>query len=184
MKFVVDGFLIVEGKEDVAFLSTFIDSFFLTTNGLEVNDELLNFINYYQNEYRFIVLSDSDEAGNKIRNKINDKIDNIINVYVDINACNKKNKHGVAEASKEEIIKILNPYIKKDKSPIGCITTSDLFNLNLIGIKSNNCRFYIMKKLFIPSCNGKQFLKFINYLNIPYYRLEELALEYYGNIEK
>lgn len=184
MKFVVDGFLIVEGKQDVAFLSTFIDSFFLTTNGLEVSDELLNFITHYQNNYRFIVLSDSDESGNRIRNKINANIDNIVNVYVDITACNKKNKHGVAEANKEAIIKILKPYLKMDKTPIGNINVSDLYRLKLLGEQSNNCRFYIMQKLFIPSCNGKQFLKYINYLNIPYNRLEELAKEYYGNIEK
>ncbi len=184
MKFVVDGFLIVEGKQDVAFLSTFIDSFFLTTNGLEVSGELLNFIKRYKNDYRFIVFSDSDNAGNIIRNKINDNIDNIVNVYIDINACNKKNKHGVAEANKEEIIKILKPYIRMDKPPIGNISTLDLYRLNLVEGQSNNCRFYIMQNLSIPSCNGKHFLKYINYLNISYNRLEELVKEYYGNIEK
>ena len=44
MKKKIDGVLIVEGKTDVSYLSSFIDTFFLTTNGYDLSEEKIDFL--------------------------------------------------------------------------------------------------------------------------------------------
>ena len=92
-----DRIIIVEGKSDEAFLSSYIGAVYVKTNGYSINKKDLDFINKYCGEKAPLILTDSDAAGMQIRDKINKTIKNGINVVVDIAKCNKNNKHGVAE---------------------------------------------------------------------------------------
>ena len=40
----IDGVIVVEGKSDVAFLSNFIDSEFVVTNGSEVSKDTIEYV--------------------------------------------------------------------------------------------------------------------------------------------
>lgn len=181
MKYQIDGILVVEGKSDVSFLSSFIDTLFVTTNGFDVNKDILDFLSFYSKDKDIIVLTDSDEAGEKIRNKINRAIQDIFNVSIPIKMCDKHHKHGVAEAKKEDVISALVQFIKKDNIKRGAISLSELYCLGFVGEHSKDCRFYACKKLHIKFCNPKQFLKYVNYLNIPINHLVMIKEEFDAN---
>ncbi len=83
MKLYLDGILIVEGKEDASYLSNYIDSEIVVVNGFEMADETIK----YLSGKRVIALLDPDEAGQKIRKTLNTKLDDVINVEIDITKC-------------------------------------------------------------------------------------------------
>ena len=101
------------------------------------------------------------------RNRINNQIPNAINLKIDISKCNKHNKHGVAESEKEELIKLLTPYISE--SSYGNITLVDLLNLKIDKEK-------LAESLHLGKVNTKTLIKRLNYLNIDIETIEK-----YGN---
>ena len=106
MKYFFDGIIVLEGRNDESYLSSFIDSIYVVTNGYEIPIDEIGFINNKRNNKPVIILTDSDEAGKSIREKLDSKIYKAINIEVDILKCNKNGKHGVAECDKEEIYPI------------------------------------------------------------------------------
>ena len=72
MKYYFDGVIVVEGKDDEAFLSSFINSIYVRTSGYVIPDEEIDFLNHLENK-RIIVLTDSDAAGETIRDRLNKK---------------------------------------------------------------------------------------------------------------
>ena len=158
MKYYFNGIVVVEGKDDVAFLSSFLDAIYVTTRGNVIPKEEMDFI-INCNGVSIIVLTDSDAAGELIRERINKQLINAINIKLDIDKCNKNNKHGVAESTAEEVINKLNLYLKKEKPQSGNITLSDLVNLK--------CDKKILaKKLHLGLCNTKTLIKRINFKQI------------------
>ena len=109
MKYCFDGLIVVEGKDDVAFLSSFINSLYVTTRGNVIPTEELDFLNHL-NDKKIIVLTDSDQAGDKIRERLNKLLSNSINIRLDSISRKQKGKHGVAETTKEEVLNKLKPY--------------------------------------------------------------------------
>ena len=103
MKYHLDNIVVVEGKADEAYLSSFIDAVYVKTNGYEIPSKEIEFLNNPRNNKSIIVLTDSDAAGKEIRTRLNKLLKNPINVEVNILRCNKNGKHGVAECDKEEI---------------------------------------------------------------------------------
>ncbi len=59
--------LIVEGKEDASYLSNYIASEIIVTNGYELDSSLIS----YLKDKEVIVMTDPDEAGKQIRNRLN-----------------------------------------------------------------------------------------------------------------
>lgn len=168
---IVDGVIIVEGTSDVAFLSSFIQAEFIYTNGYTIPKEEIEFAKRVSKTKKVIVLTDSDEAGNTIRNRINELLDNTYNVLLDITKCNKNDKHGVAESTKEEVIQKLGKYQSLTPIKYGEISTSDLYNLGLVGTNSKAKRDLVSKKLSLGICDSKKLLRRINFLQIS---LEEI----------
>lgn len=174
MKYVIDGVIIVEGKTDVAFLSSFIDAEFVLTNGYDINKDEIDFVLAASKSKNIIILSDSDEAGNQIRNRLNKLIPNAINALVDINKCDKNNKHGVAECAKDEIISVLKPYFSLETLKRGKITLQDLSLLGLTGDSNSKIlKQKVCKRLNLGICNTKNMLKRINFLGITLQEIKE-----------
>ena len=169
MKYYFDGIIVVEGRNDVSFLSSFIDSLFVVTNGYDIPIEEIEFLNNPRNKKPIIILTDSDEAGKEIRNRLNKCLNNPINVSVDILKCDKNGKHGVAECDKAEVINVLKEHFTKEPSK-EYITLADLTGLGIDAEK----REYLSKKLSLGICNNKTFIKRLEYLN---YSLEEIEKE-------
>ena len=177
MKEYLRGVLVVEGKEDAAYLSNYIASEIVVLNGFEMSPTTIN----YLKDKEVIVLVDPDEAGQKIRKTINTKLSNVINAEIDINKCIRGNKKGVAECDISEIMSKLQPYFVKNPAKLQRISTSDLYSLGLVN-EEKVLRNYVCEKLNLGKCNGKILLKRLNENNISIEELSTIVEEYkHGN---
>ena len=175
MRIYLGGVLVVEGKEDASYLSNYIVSEIVVINGYELDDQT---IEYLKNK-KVIALLDPDEAGIKIRKKLNELLPGIINVEIDINKCIRNVKNGVAECEIDEILTKLKPYIINDQNSDTDLKQSDLFELGLIGNKES--RDYICKRLKLGKCNGKILYKRLISANVKIDELKRIVKEYNGN---
>lgn len=177
MKLFLNGVLVVEGKEDASYLSNYIESEIVVVNGYEMSD---NTINYLKGK-TIIALLDPDDAGKQIRKTLNDKLENVINVEIDINKCIRGTKNGVAECSIDEIMAKLQPYSVKNPAKLKRIQESDIFKLGLVNGDAD-LRKYVYEKLNLGKCNGKVLLKRLNANNVSMEELAKVVEEYkHGN---
>ena len=174
----IDAVIVVEGKSDVLFLETFLEPIdFIITNGSEISKNTINTIKEYSKKYKIIVLTDPDFPGKKIRDTINNKIENCYNAFVSKDVSIKKNKVGVAESTKDEVLKSLqNLHIFSNNTTSDEISLKDLVDWGYLEIDQKEFRNYISKKYNFDEVNTKRFIKRINLLNIP---IKE-ELENYG----
>ena len=107
MKKIINAIIVVEGKSDVQFLESFIDTRFVITNGSDVPRETIEYLKELSKNNKIIVLTDPDSPGKRIRDILNNEIPNLFHAYVDKKECIKKHKVGVAESNKEHILKVL-----------------------------------------------------------------------------
>ncbi len=179
MKYFIKSIIVVEGKEDVSYLSSFIDALYVETKGYNASKNDIDFLINASKIEKIIILTDSDEAGEKIRNELSKHILDAIHLSVSKDKCNKNGKHGVAECEKEEIVKILSPYFVKDNHN----TELSLDDLIQIGIDNKEKRRFVCEQLSLGLCNTKTLIKRVNYLGINKEQLRE-ALNQYGNKQK
>ncbi|HHT66842.1 MAG TPA: DUF4093 domain-containing protein [Erysipelotrichaceae bacterium] len=175
MKLFLDGILVVEGKEDVAYLSNYISSEIIPVNGFELCPKTME----YLKDKKVIIMTDPDEAGKQIRQNINKIITNASNVEIDISKCSRDKKKGIAECEIGEVLSKLRPYAldKINKSPhIG------LPDLQKIGLINNaKLRSYVCEQLNLGKCNNKQLIKRVNNHKIEIQQMERIVKKYYGN---
>lgn len=169
----IDGIVVVEGKSDVAFLSSFLDCEFVTTNGSEISKDTISYLkNQNKNIY---VLTDPDYPGERIRTVLDENIPNLHHCFIKKENAIKNGKVGVAESNKEEILQALKNAVVLAKENIGNITMSDLNELGLTGeTNSKEKRDKISEQLHLGHTNAKTFLKRINYCNITIEQIKQL----------
>ena len=112
----IDHIIIVEGNSDKAKVLSMFDASIFVTNGYDVDEGLIKLLSKHK---RLLVLTDDDDAGKKIRGRIN----NIVkcdNAEVNVKDCDRHNKHGVAECDNKILLELLKPYVtdKKDRKII------------------------------------------------------------------
>ena len=175
-KYCIDGVIVVEGKSDVAFLQEFIDAIFVTTNGSEISKETINYIKELKKKNRIIVLTDPDSPGQRIRHILDENIDGLEHAFVDKKNSIKKHKVGVAESTKEEVLKALSHSIINSKAISQTITLEDLFSLHLSGYdNSSYLRNKVCEHLHLGYCStNKTFLKRLNALQVNKKILQEV----------
>ena len=164
----LDGILVVEGKEDISYLSNYISSEIVITNGYEIPSEIIS----YLKDKKVIVLTDPDEAGQKIRHRLNELLQNATNVEVDIKRCIRNVKNGVAECDINEVLTKLKPYSTYQNNSNSDITMNDLYNLGLMNNK--DLRDSVCTKLNIGKCNAKTMYKRLLNNNIKLEQLYEI----------
>lgn len=163
----IDEAVIVEGKYDKIKLSSIIDTVIIVTNGFGIfkDREKLELIRYYAETTGIIILTDSDNAGRKIRGYLKSAIGggNIRNVYIpDVFGKEKRKdkpsaegKLGVEGIDKELILDAF------EKSGITAsvrekphdITKLTLYELGLSGGNdSSRMRKLLQKSLRLPEC--------------------------------
>ena len=176
MKTKLDCIIVVEGKSDIDYLSSFIDARFYKVNGSAVSKEDIEFIKNAKKSHDIVVLTDPDYPGKKIRNYINDEIPGLKNAYVRKEFSIKRHKVGVAECDKEEVLYALKNFVVfYKKNYTNLITINDLFDLGLIGKSdSSDRRKLIDEKYHLGHNNGKALCKKLNLLGITKSELEEL----------
>ena len=169
--------VIVEGKYDKIKLSSFIDATIITTEGFGIfkNKEKRNYIRRLAEKKGVIILTDSDRAGQLIRNHIKSFVNNskIYNVYIPQIfgkekrkvAPSKEGTIGVEGMEKDVIIKALEKAgVFQKKRQFGGITNIDLMEAGLVGwpnSKTNREKF--LKHFNLPNfLSSKQLLEFLN----------------------
>lgn len=160
----VDGIIVVEGKSDVSFLSSFIEAEFVITNGSEISKDTIEYLKSASKDKNIYVLTDPDSPGERIRKILDENIDGLNHCFVNKENSIKNGKVGVAESAKEEIKKALDNAVKTNQNQLGIITMSDLLKLGLCGAEDSEAkRNKISKELNLGHCNAKTFLKRLNY---------------------
>lgn len=152
MKTNIDGVIVVEGKSDVGYLTSFINSLFFITNGLDVSKEKLDFLKRVSEKRKLIILTDNDEAGERIRNLIKQEISAVFVGKTSKNSRKNYKKHGVAEANKEEVLEILSPFVTE--KPIS-YENYDLVSLVSLSQEPSKKRSGIIKKYRLINGNNK-----------------------------
>jgi len=167
MKYFINGIVVVEGITDVAFLSEFIDAEFVTTNGSEIPQKTIEYLKKSSQNRDIFVLTDPDSSGKRIRDILDQYIPNLKHCFISKEKAIKKNKVGVAESNKDEVIEAIKKYVETKKENNGGVTNSDLVMLGLVGSDDSSLkRQKVIEKYHLGHCNAKTFLKRINYSNI------------------
>lgn len=171
MMYYFDGIMVVEGKGDVCYLSSFIDSEYVVLNGYDIPENVVEYLTHIKNR-KILLCTDPDEAGETIRKNAKTKGIKAEDIVFDINKCNKKGKHGVAECEKEEILNKLSQYLTSKKKCNSVITQSDFSKVGLI--KSKKLQDLVKKTFYLGDCNTKTLLKRINYNGITLKEIQTL----------
>ena len=176
MKKYLKYILVVEGKEDASYLSNYIDSEIVVVNGYELDSTLIS----YLKDKEVIVMTDPDEAGKRIRNKLNVLLNKVHNVEVNISQCIRGRKNGIAECQIDEILCKLAPFFENKPAKSQYITISDLYALNIS--ENKELRAYVSQKLNLGNCNNKHLLKRTNNTHVQLEVLKGIVEEYkHGN---
>lgn len=163
MKTKINGVIVVEGKSDVAFLDEFIDAEFVITNGSEISTKTIDYLKKVAQNRDIFVLTDPDSPGKRIRDILDENISGLHHCFVNKEVSIKHGKVGVAESTKEEVLKSLEHSFLTKEIPTGNLTMSDLYSLGLAGSEeANRKRNEVLMKLHLGYCNAKTFLKRVN----------------------
>lgn len=117
-KYYLDGVLVVEGKSDVSYLSSFIKTHYFITNGYDLSEQKLEFLARVSQVRKVIVMSDNDKAGEDIANKIKNKINKVFAVKSAKIPRKSYKKCGVAETEYEAIIDALKDFLSEYKKEL------------------------------------------------------------------
>lgn len=164
--------IVVEGKNDANKIkSIFPDADIITTNGSEINKQIIEMIIKAANNDDVILCLDPDGPGEKIRRKILEYTDNVHQVFAKKYKAisNNKKKVGIEHMSKEDIIDMFKN-IKKSKKQ-NTVSYIDLYNLGYM--ESREKRQKLCDKLNISYCNGKQLLKRLNMFGVTIEEIKE-----------
>lgn len=175
MKKHIDGVLVVEGKSDVSFLSNYLDAEFVITNGSAISDDTVNYLKEASKTKKIYVLTDPDFPGKKIRDVLDECIQNLNHCFISKEKSIKHGKVGVAEGDINEILEALDNAISVNNSSKNTISSYDLLSLGLLGEDdSSDRRNQVSTKLHLGYCNAKTLLKRLNYLGITKEELKKI----------
>ena len=161
MKPTINEAIIVEGRYDKNSLSQIVDAVIIETNGFAIfnQNEKLDLIKRLAKTVGVIILTDSDNAGLLIRNKLNGLLTGkVYHAYTEDIAgkekrktkASKENKIGVEGHSAEALLKALSSstIIPEQSAPV---QKKDLYELDFIGKNnSKQKRLLLLKALSLP----------------------------------
>ena len=166
--------IVVEGKSDYTLLKSFLDVEIIITNGSEISKETLDLIKKANETKGVIILTDPDYPGQKIRNEISSYLPVCKHAFVRKEYSIKHHKVGVAEASKEEVLRALENVVTFDSYNKGSLTETDLFLLNISGLNSSKNKQKVIEYYHLGVCNSKTLLKRLNLLGVNKEDLEKI----------
>lgn len=166
--------IIVEGKADISAVKRAVDAEVISTNGLGINDKIINIIKKAAKNKGIIILTDPDFPGKKIRNILASEIDNCKHAFIPRNLADKDGDIGVENAS----VEVIREALKNAKAETGQnnqeFTYKDLLYYELAGNdNASQRRGFIGDELGIGYLSAKQFLKRLNSFGITREELEK-----------
>ena len=117
-KYYLDGVLVVEGKSDVSYLSSFIKTHYFITNGFDLSEQKLDFLARVSERRKLVVMTDNDKAGEEIANKIKSKISKVFVVKSAKIPRKSYKKCGVAETDYNAIVEALKDHLSEYKKEL------------------------------------------------------------------
>lgn len=118
IKYYLDGVLVVEGKSDVSYLSSFIKTHYFITNGFDISEEKIEFLSRVSEKRKVIIMTDNDKAGEEIARKIKSKISKVFVAKSAKIPRKSYKKCGVAETEYEAIIEALKNHLSEYKKEL------------------------------------------------------------------
>lgn len=164
--------IVVEGKSDKQFLETFLKADILTCNGSAIDGFDKEYLIELSKTRGVIVLTDPDYPGERIRKEVSSYLPVCKHAFVRKEKSIKKHKVGVAEASKEEVLRALENVVTFDETSKGNLTETDLFLLNISGPNSSKNKEKVINQFHLGYCNSKTLLKRLNLLKVSKEALE------------
>lgn len=164
--------IVVEGKSDKQFLETFLKADILTCNGSAIDGFDRQYLIELSKTRGVIVLTDPDYPGERIRKEVSSYLPVCKHAFVRKENSIKKHKVGVAEASKEEVLRALENVVTFDETSKGNLTETDLFLLNISGPNSSKNKEKVINQFHLGYCNSKTLLKRLNLLKVSKEALE------------
>ena len=118
-----------------------------------------------------IIFTDPDEAGEKIREKLKSRINPIFDTKIEKMYRKNTKKYGVAELSKESVVKALEPYI---------VTTPIKYEeYDLVGLSSledpDITKPFIVEHYRLIDGNNKSIINQLRILKIPFKEILEIT---------
>ncbi|MEG0591818.1 MAG: ribonuclease M5 [Coprobacillus sp.] len=162
--------IVVEGKTDTAIIKKLFNVDTIETNGLAMDDKILDLIEEASKVRGIIVLTDPDYPGMQIRNRIIERVPNALHAFVDKKDAIGVKKLGIAEAREEAIIEALKnvvSFAKQEES----ISWQEFISLDIIGDKDK--RLHIYDLFHLGYGNAKTLFKRLNMANITKYDIEQ-----------
>ncbi|MFA5480835.1 MAG: ribonuclease M5 [Bacilli bacterium] len=177
-KVIIKDIIVVEGKSDVAFLSSFIEADFVTTNGSDIPQKTIEYLQEQSKKRSIVVLSDPDAPGLRIRSVLDQNINGLRHCFVPKTSSVKNGKVGVAEADKKTILDALSHFVSYESVARSHLTIGDLYELGISGnANSNVLRNKVADAFHLGYVNNKQFLKRAKAMNISKQQIEEAIHE-------
>ena len=169
-----DGVIVVEGTGDSSYLSSFICAEYVTLNGYDMPEDVVDYLKNIKNR-KILVMTDPDDAGFSIEKRLKETGLKYETRVVDSKMCDKHGKHGVAECKKEEILRVLDSDLINENPFKNSISRAEFNSFGFMN--SQEKRKEISKKLHLGVCNSKILYKRMNYNGIT----ANMIKETYGN---
>ncbi len=177
-KLKIKEIIVVEGKDDISAVKAAVDCEVIDTNGLGLNKEKLNIIIEASKKRGIIILTDPDYPGEKIRNTINSKAENVKHAFIEKEKTIKDGDLGIENASKEDILQAIIKAKPSVEDIEDAFTIKDMMDYGLMGMEnSSKKRKDLGDILNIGFCSAKKFLKRINSFNINRKVLERALID-------
>ena len=162
MKPYISSILVVEGTNDASYISSLYEVEIVVLNGYDCPKEEIDYLKEVSQKKKVLLLTDPDEAGNKIRESLRSTKIDFIDLHADPSKCNKNGKHGVAECEKEEIHRVFATFVDKNPDIFQEIGVSDICLLNL----NKESRKALCDHYHLGKCNNKKMAVRLNSLGI------------------
>jgi len=162
----INEVIVVEGKNDTKKLKSFFDVDTIETHGLGLKKEIIEMIKEINKKRGVILMLDPDNPGEKIRNRLNQEIPNLKNVFLLKEDARTIKKVGVEHASFEVLNDALNNIVTYTDE-LDSLSYIDFLELGLGNVDNSSYKRDIISKTFkIGKCNAKTMFKRLNMLKI------------------
>ena len=159
--------LVVEGKMDVAAINKAVEADCIITGGFTLSKHTLNDIAVAYKRRGIIILTDPDDAGERIRKYLTKRFPNAKHAFVPKIDATANNDIGIEQASPEAIRTALNKVRTLTFEPTQNFTDVDLIKNNLNGTQNaSERRMKLGAILGIGFANAKNFLKRLNHYGV------------------
>lgn len=182
MKKTIHEVIVVEGKSDVKYLSSFIQADFVITDGSSLPLSTINLVKQLEASGRkIIILTDPDGPGEKIRRTLSQSLTHPLHAFINPLYSRKNNKIGVAECSQEEILKSLEKLVTFNEFTQS-IRMEEYLDLKLTGAKDSQLlRIKISNYFRLGFGSSKTIFKRLNMLGITKKEIQKVLEDEDGN---